>query len=63
MNQSLVPSVARIFGANRDKVLIRWAKKCDSCLGEERDYRVAREAASGAEGEGAEPVDAEPSGG
>src|ERR1044071_308386 len=32
-------------------------------LDEQRDYRIAREAAGGAEGEGAEPVDAKPSGG
>jgi len=44
MNQSLVKNVARISGANGDKMLIRHAKKCDSCLGEERDYRVARKA-------------------
>ena len=62
MNQSLVPSVARISGANRYQALIRRAKKCDSCLGEERDYRIPREASGGAEGEGAEPVDAEPAG-
>src|SRR6185295_17529251 len=63
MNQSLVLSVARISGANWGKALICRAKKCDSCLGEERDYGIAREAAGGAEGEGAEPVDAKPSGG
>ena len=63
MNQSLVPSVARASGANRYKALIRRAKKCDSCLGEQRDYRITCEAAGGAEGEGGEPMDAEPSGG
>src|SRR5262249_24607385 len=33
------------------------------CLDEERNYRIAREAAGGAEGEDAEPVDAKPPGG
>jgi hypothetical protein len=51
MNQSLVLSVAGLSGANGSKTLIRRVNEYDSSLGEQRDYRIAREAAGGAEGE------------
>jgi len=53
MNQSLVLSVAGLSGANGRKALIRRVNEYDSSLEEQRDYRIACEAAGGAEGAGA----------
>jgi len=54
MNQSLVLSVAGLSGANGSKAVIRRVNEYYKSLGEERDCRIAREAAGGAPRRGRE---------